>query len=267
MGANPSATLLKVENLETYYGKVVALREVSLELFEGEVVTVLGANGAGKTTLLKTIAGALRRKSGTIFYRGQRIDGLSAEQLVQKGLAMVPEGRRVFQSLTVHENLVMGGFTVRSRSELHEDIDRMYEMFPALREKRDHLAGSLSGGQQQMVAIGRALVSRPVLLLMDEPTLGLAPIFVKQVGQYVASIRDFMKTSVLLVEQNAVMATSVADRVYVMQTGRVVASGPAEEFQDHEALAAVYLGVRPHDKTSVATNQSENRLKGTGCST
>ena len=252
MEAKATPTLLNAENLETYYGKVLALRGASIELFEGEVVAVLGANGAGKTTLLKTIAGALRPKSGTVVYRGERVDGFSAERLVRKGMAMVPEGRRVFQSLTVHENLVMGGFTVRSRSELHEDIDRMYEMFPVLREKRKHLAGSLSGGQQQMVAIGRALVSRPALLLMDEPTLGLAPIFVKQVGQFVASIKEFKNTSVLLVEQNAAMATSVADRVYVMQTGRVVASGPADEFQDQERLAAVYLGVRPKGEKDAA---------------
>lgn len=237
--------LLKTDSLETYYGKVLALRGVSIELGEGEVVAVLGSNGAGKTTLLKTIAGALKPKSGTVLYRNEHIEGVSAERLVRKGLAMVPEGRRVFQSLTVHENLVLGGFTVTSRSELKDDMERMYEMFPVLREKKNDLAGSLSGGQQQMVAIGRALVSRPVLLLMDEPTLGLAPLFVKQVGEYVGSIRDTMKTSVLLVEQNAVMATAVADRVYVMQTGQVVASGPAENFQDQDALAAVYLGVKP----------------------
>lgn len=244
--------LLKAENLETYYGRVLALRGVSIELMEGEVVAVLGANGAGKTTLLKTIAGALKPKVGTVIYRDEHIEGVSPERLVRRGVAMVPEGRRVFQSLSVHENLLLGGFTVRSRTELHADIERMYEMFPVLREKRKDLAGSLSGGQQQMVAIGRALVSRPALLLMDEPTLGLAPIFVKQVGEYVKTIRDTMGTSVLLVEQNAVMATSVADRAYVMQTGQVVASGPASDFQDQEALAAAYLGVRKPNGASDA---------------
>jgi len=261
--ANTTPLLLRAENLETYYGKVLALRGVSIELKEGEVVAVLGANGAGKTTLLKTIAGALKPKVGTVEYRNERVEGISAERLVRKGMAMVPEGRRVFQSLSVHENLLLGGFTVRSRSDLHADIERMYEMFPALREKKHDLAGSLSGGQQQMVAIGRALVSRPTLLLMDEPTLGLAPLFVKQVGEYVKSIRDTMGTSVLLVEQNAVMATSVADRVYVMQTGQVVASGPASDFQDQEALAAAYLGVRlPNGNKGAAPTASRRTEKG-----
>lgn len=236
--------LLTVDGVETYYGKVLALRGVSIDLAEGEIVAILGANGAGKTTLLKTISGALKPRVGEVTYKGERVTGYAPEKLVRRGLAVVPEGRRVLQSLTVYENLLLGGYTRRSRAELHRDIEAMYEMFPVLREKRNDSAGSLSGGQQQMVALGRALVSSPSLILMDEPTLGLAPIFVKQVGEYISRIRASMKTSVLLVEQNAAMATSVADRVYLMATGAVVGTGAAAKFNDRETLAAAYLGVK-----------------------
>ncbi|MED3661665.1 ABC transporter ATP-binding protein [Ureibacillus sp. FSL K6-8385] len=233
--------MLQVNNIDVYYGNIHALKGVSLEVNEGEIVTLIGANGAGKTTLLKTLSGLLKPKHGTILYNMQQIGGKPAQGIVKNGIVHVPEGRRVFANMSVEENLELGAFLRKDRDGIKKDLNRVYEMFPILNERRKQLAGTLSGGEQQMLAIGRGLMSKPKLLLLDEPSMGLAPIIVQQIFEIIQTINQ-EGTTILLVEQNAHMALSIADRAYVIETGRIVLSGSAKELQESEQVKAAYLG-------------------------
>lgn len=234
--------LLVVNGLITYYGVVPALRGVNLDVARGEIVAVIGPNGAGKTTLVKTIIGALKPRDGVITFQGEDIQGHPSDRIVAKGIAIVPEGRRVFASLSVAENMLLGGYLVADKSAHKSDLETMFALFPILARRQKQLAGSLSGGEQQMLAVARALLSRPKLVMMDEPTLGLAPMLIQQMGEHIASIPDKFGTAVLLVEQNAMLATGISQRVYVMERGVCVASGSGEEFHDEDRLAAAYWG-------------------------
>ncbi len=235
--------LLSVQGLVVAYGPVLALRGVSLEVAAGEIVAVLGPNGAGKSTLLKAVAGAVAPASGRVLYDGGRIDGLPPEEVVRRGVALVPEGRLVFPRLTVAENLQVGAISRRDRTAVAADLERTLEMFPVLRERAGQLAGTLSGGEQQMLAIGRALMSRPRLMLLDEPSLGLAPIVVDRVFEMVRRLRAEGVT-ILLVEQNVHRALEVADRASVLAVGQVVLSGSGEELRSREVgLERAYLGI------------------------
>ena len=237
--------LLELDRVVAAYGKVEAVRGLSLRVEQGEIVTLLGANGAGKSTTLRAISGLVRPQSGTIHFAGQSIAGLSPEAIVRLGIAHVPEGRRVFPGLSVRENILLGGSNRRgtARSELEPDVERMFGIFPDLRPFASSLGWTLSGGQQQMVAIARGLMSRPKLLLLDEPSLGLAPLIVQQVFKVIRGIREG-GTTVLLVEQNANMALGVADRGYVLETGRLVVEGKPAQLWDNEDVRAAYLGGR-----------------------
>jgi branched-chain amino acid transport system ATP-binding protein len=236
--------LLEVRQLNSFYGAIQALRDVSIQVSEGEAVAVLGPNGAGKSTLLRSISGLVPRKAGSIKYRGEEIGARPPHHIVKLGIVHVPEGRHIFTQMTVLENLLMGGFTCDDSTLVKNQLDFVLTMFADLAEKRHQLGGELSGGQQQMLAIGRGLMSRPAVLLLDEPSLGLSPIMVEQLGSVVASIRKDLGTTVLLVEQNAGLALELADRIYVMQTGRVVLSGPTEEISPAQ-LREAYLGRVP----------------------
>jgi branched-chain amino acid transport system ATP-binding protein len=232
--------MLVLDDVNTYYGNIHALQGISLRVEPGEIVTLIGANGAGKTTTLKTISGLLHPRRGTVTFEGKDISKTSAHQLVRLGIGHAPEGRRIFSRMTVFENLQMGAFT-RDQTTIGPDIDRVMELFPRLRERTHQLGGTLSGGEQQMLAIGRALMSEPRVLLLDEPSLGLAPILVQQVFQKIRDI-NAQGTTVLLVEQNALQALSIAHRAYVLQTGRVVLTGSAEEVKQNESVRKAYLG-------------------------
>jgi branched-chain amino acid transport system ATP-binding protein len=232
--------MLVLDDVNTYYGNIHALQGISLRVEPGEIVTLIGANGAGKTTTLKTISGLLHPRRGTVTFEGKDISKTSAHQLVRLGIGHAPEGRRIFSRMTVFENLQMGAFT-RDQATIGPDIDRVMELFPRLRERTHQLGGTLSGGEQQMLAIGRALMSEPRVLLLDEPSLGLAPILVQQVFQKIRDI-NAQGTTVLLVEQNALQALSIAHRAYVLQTGRVVLTGSAEEVKQNESVRKAYLG-------------------------
>ncbi len=236
------STLLDVRNLETYYGPVMALRGVSIEVPEGRIVTILGANGAGKTTLMKTVSGALAPHKGSIQFRGERIDGKEPDVLVRKGLAHVPEGREVFPFLTVAENLAMGAYTRKDRSEVPRDVEMVYDYFPVLRERRTQIAGTLSGGQQQMLSIGRGLMSRPALMLLDEPSLGLSPLLVQEIFEIVRRLNQEQGVTILLVEQNAQVALQTADYGYVLEIGRIVMAGDAQKLLDSADIREFYLG-------------------------
>jgi branched-chain amino acid transport system ATP-binding protein len=237
----PSATpMLALEDVNTYYGNIHALRGISLTVEQGEIVTLIGANGAGKTTTLKTISGLLHPRTGQVLFEGQDVSRTAAHALVRSGIGQSPEGRRIFSRMTVHENLLMGAFT-RNLAETGPDIERVFTLFPRLRERIDQLGGTLSGGEQQMLAIGRAMMSRPRLLLLDEPSLGLAPILVQQVFATIKEINE-QGTTILLVEQNALQALSIAHRGYVLQTGDVVLTGPASELITNEMVRKAYLG-------------------------
>jgi branched-chain amino acid transport system ATP-binding protein len=236
-GAEP---LLRLEKVNTYYGKIHALKGVTIEVNGGEIVTLIGANGAGKTTTLKTVSGLLHPRSGQVWLEGQDISRTAAHDLVRAGIGHAPEGRRIFSRLTVLENLQMGGFT-RRPAEIADDVERVMNLFPRLRERRNQQGGTLSGGEQQMLAIGRAMMSRPRVLLLDEPSLGLAPILVQQVFQTIREINQ-QGTTILLVEQNALQALTIAHRGYVLQTGHVVLSGPASELIQNETVRKAYLG-------------------------
>jgi branched-chain amino acid transport system ATP-binding protein len=233
--------MLKVDNINVFYGNIQALKGVSLDINEGEIVTLIGANGAGKSTLLKTISGLLKPKNGDILYQGQSIAGKAAQTIVKQGISHVPEGRRIFANLTVEENLELGAFLRKDKNGIREDIEKVYQQFPRLLERRKQLAGTLSGGEQQMLAIGRALMARPRLLLLDEPSMGLAPLLVKSIFRIIEEI-NATGTTILLVEQNANMALSIADRAYVIESGRVVLSGSAEELTASEQVKMAYLG-------------------------
>ena len=235
-----SQSMLVLDDVNTYYGNIHALQGISLRVEPGEIVTLIGANGAGKTTTLKTISGLLHPRRGKVTFEGRDITRTSAHQLVRLGIGHAPEGRRIFSRMTVFENLQMGAFT-RDQTTIGPDIERVMELFPRLRERTHQLGGTLSGGEQQMLAIGRALMSEPRVLLLDEPSLGLAPILIQQVFQKIKDI-NAQGTTVLLVEQNALQALSIAHRAYVLQTGRVVLTGPAEEVKANESVRKAYLG-------------------------
>jgi len=233
-------SMLKVEDLHVYYGSIHAIKGVSFEVNEGEIVTLIGANGAGKSTTLNTVAGLLKPRHGHISFEGNEVAGMSASKIVPHGMALCPEGRRVFQQMTVRENLEMGGYT-RPASELVASIDDVFERFPRLKERHRQIAGTLSGGEQQMLAMGRALMSKPRLLMLDEPSMGLAPILVEQIFDIVGELNR-AGTTILLVEQNAQMALSIAHRAYVLETGNIVKSGPANELMHDDDVRKAYLG-------------------------
>ena len=235
-----SEVLLELKDVHTYYGRIHALQGVSLEVRRGEIVTLIGANGAGKTTILKTISGLLHARQGQVLFKGADITQRAAHHLVRAGIGHAPEGRRIFSRLTVLENLQMGAFT-RTQAEAHEDIERIYELFPRLRERATQLGGSLSGGEQQMLAVGRALMSRPTVLLLDEPSLGLSPIMVQEIFAIITEINT-RGTTILLVEQNALQALHVAQRGYVLQTGRVILADTAEQLGANQDVRRAYLG-------------------------
>jgi branched-chain amino acid transport system ATP-binding protein len=236
-------SLLKIDNIHTYYGNIHALKGVSLEVEKGEIVTLIGANGAGKTTTLRTISGLLNPREGSIHFEGDDITGTPANQLVNRGIAMVPEGRGVFAKMSVQENLELGAFTRNDKAGIKKDMDFVFELFPRLLERRRQMAGTLSGGEQQMVAMGRALMANPVLLLLDEPSMGLAPILVEDVFKTIEKINKD-GTTVLLVEQNASMALTIASRGYVLQTGEIVLSDKAESLRKNEMVQKAYLGIQ-----------------------
>ena len=232
--------MLDVKDINVYYGAIHAVRNVSLEVNAGEIVSIIGANGAGKSTILKTLVGLLRSKTGEISFEGQNISHMSPAAIVRQGIALVPEGRRVFPRLSVEDNLLLGAYA-RKDGEVSQDIQRIYEMFPRLAERRKQNAGTLSGGEQQMLATGRGMMSRPKLLLLDEPSMGLAPVLVHQIFETILDINE-QGTTILLVEQNAHMALSIADRGYVLETGEVVLAGQAEELIDNDEVRCAYLG-------------------------
>lgn len=233
--------MLKVNDIDVYYGNIQALKGLSLEVNEGEIVTLIGANGAGKSTLLQTISGLLKPKRGSIEYLGSAIDGKAAQAIVKAGISHVPEGRRVFANMTVEENLELGAYLRNDRDGIKKDMAHVYELFPRLLERRKQQSGTLSGGEQQMLAMGRALMAKPKLIIMDEPSMGLAPLMVKNIFNIIEMVNK-EGTTVLLVEQNANMALSVAHRAYVLETGKIVLSGTAKELQESDEVKAAYLG-------------------------
>ena len=232
--------MLKAEDLNVYYGPIHAVKGVSFEVREGEIVTLIGANGAGKSTTLKTVSGLMRSRGGRIEFMDKSIASTPAHKIVELGLAHVPEGRRIFTRMTVEENLDMGAF-IKKNANVEQDKERVFEQFPRLKERRRQIAGTLSGGEQQMLAMGRALMSSPKLLMLDEPSMGLAPILVEQVFDIISALHK-AGTTILLVEQNAEMALAVADRAYVMETGRITLSGTGEELAASEEVQKAYLG-------------------------
>ncbi|WP_281519234.1 ABC transporter ATP-binding protein [Acidaminococcus timonensis] len=233
--------MLSIKNLNVYYGAIHAVKDLDMEVGDGEIVTLIGSNGAGKSTTLHTISGLIKPKSGSIEYKGTDIVGIPAHKLVGQGLVQVPEGRHVFAEMTVMENLDMGAYLRKDKDEVARDKEKVFLKFPRLKERVGQLAGTLSGGEQQMLAMGRALMSRPQLLLLDEPSMGLAPLLVREIFSIIKEINE-EGTTVLLVEQNANMALSIADRAYVLETGRVVLSGSAAELAASEAVQKAYLG-------------------------
>ena len=234
--------LLEVRDLHVYYGAIHALQGISFSVGEGEIVTLIGANGAGKSTTLRTISGLLRPRRGRIAFRGQDITLTPAEQIVALGIGQVPEGRRIFAPLTVRENLEMGAYTRRDPAEIARSMDRVFTSFPRLRERLHQLGGTLSGGEQQMLATARGLMSQPTLLLLDEPSMGLSPILVQEIFRIIQEI-NAQGTSILLVEQNALMALNIAHRAYVLETGRIVLEGTAKALREDPRVKAAYLGI------------------------
>ena len=233
--------LLELNDVHTYYGAIHALRGVTLSVDEGEIVTLIGSNGAGKSTTLRTISGQLRLRQGEVKLRGERIDHRKPHEIVELGICQSPEGRRVFRRMSVHENLEMGAFSRRDKVAIQTDCERVYGLFPRLKERESQKAGTLSGGEQQMLAIGRALMSEPKVLLLDEPSMGLAPILVEQIFDIIREINS-QGTTVLLVEQNALMALAIANRGYILQTGEIVLADAAASLAQNPAVRAAYLG-------------------------
>jgi len=236
-------TLLEVSDVHSYYGNIHALKGVSLEVNEGEIVTLIGANGAGKSTTLKTISGLVRPRHGTVRLAGEDLAEYPAHEIVSKGISQVPEGRGVFARLSVMENLDMGAYVRDDPKQIAEDVERVFSVFPRLKERRKQVAGTLSGGEQQMLAMGRAMMARPKILLMDEPSMGLAPILVEGIFETVQNINQEDGTTILLVEQNALMALQVANRGYVIQTGEIVLQDSAKALQNNETVQKAYLGI------------------------
>ena len=234
--------VLSVQDVHTYYGSIHALQGISLDVAAGEIVTLIGGNGSGKSTTLNTISGIVRPRSGQVLLNGEDLAGVPAHKITAKGVVQVPEGRRIFARLTVQENLEMGAFIVRDKATVENRIEHAFELFPRLRERRRQVAGTLSGGEQQMLAIGRALMSDPKVLLMDEPSMGLAPVLVDQIFDTIRQLHE-AGTTILLVEQNARMALQVADRGYVIETGRIVLTERAENLRDNEMVQKAYLGI------------------------
>ena len=233
--------MLELKDVEVYYGMIQAIKGISFEVNEGEVIALIGANGAGKTTTLHTSTGLLSPKAGSIFFDGQDITKTPAHKIVSLGMAHVPEGRRVFSQMTVYQNLKMGAFTRSDKSEIDAALEMVYKRFPRLEERKNQLAGTLSGGEQQMLAMGRALMSHPKIILMDEPSMGLSPILVNEIFDIIRSVNE-AGTTVLLVEQNAKKALDIADRAYVLETGKIVTSGDAKELMNDDAIKKAYLG-------------------------
>ena len=236
------APVLEVRDVHSYYGSIHALQGISLEVGEGEIVTLIGGNGAGKSTTLNSISGLVKPRTGQILLDGEDITGVAAHDITARGIVQVPEGRRVFARLTVEENLVMGAFVVRDKALIAERIERAYTLFPRLKQRREQIAGTLSGGEQQMLAMGRALMSGPRVLLMDEPSMGLAPVLVDQIFDTIVQLHS-EGTTILLVEQNARMALQIADRGYVIETGRIVLTDVAENLRENESVQKAYLGI------------------------
>jgi branched-chain amino acid transport system ATP-binding protein len=240
-GSGTGDVLLKLENVHTYYGTIHALKGISLEVHEGEIVTLIGSNGAGKSTTLRSINGLNHPREGTITFAGQDITSMPAHQVVKEGISQSPEGRRVFPRMSVIENLEMGAYQRTNKGEIREDLDRVYKLFPRLEERKHQKAGTMSGGEQQMLAIGRGLMARPRLLLLDEPSMGLAPIFVDRIFEIVQEISK-QGTTILLVEQNALMALDAADRGYVLETGTIALADDAKALMQNEQVRKTYLG-------------------------
>lgn len=234
-------SMLKISDLEVYYGVIQAIKSISFEVNEGEVIALIGANGAGKTTILHTITGLVDSRAGRIEFEGKDITKLPGYKTVTLGMAHVPEGRRVFADLTVYENLLMGAYTRKNKEEIGDTLAMVFKRFPRLEERRNQLAGTLSGGEQQMLAMGRALMSKPKILLMDEPSMGLSPIYVNEIFDIIREV-SAGGTTVLLVEQNAKKALSIADRAYVLETGRIVLSGKAADLLNNDSIKKAYLG-------------------------
>jgi len=241
VSTNGAADLLRLTNIDTYYGEIHILENLNLNVREGELVSLLGGNASGKSTTLKTILGLVQPRNGSVEFRGEEVTGRNTSYRIRQGMAIVPENRRLFGPMTVLENLEMGAYLIRDTKGRKEDFERVYTLFPLLHERRSQLAGTLSGGEQQMVAMGRALMARPKLLLMDEPSMGLAPILVERSFEIIQQVHQ-SGVAMLVVEQNANMALSIADRGYVLSTGRCVLSGPANELLQHEDLRKAYLG-------------------------
>ncbi|MDD6183421.1 MAG: ABC transporter ATP-binding protein [Lachnospiraceae bacterium] len=233
--------MLEVKDLEVYYGVIQAIKGISFHVDEGEVIALIGANGAGKTTTLQTITGMLNAKAGSILFEGEELTKIPGHKIVSMGMAHVPEGRRVFAQLSVLENLKLGAYTRKDKDEIEESLQRVYKSFPRLEERKNQLAGTLSGGEQQMLAMGRALMSKPRIILMDEPSMGLSPIFVEEIFNIIKEV-SASGTTVLLVEQNAKKALSIADRAYVLETGQVVLEGKASDLMEDESIKKAYLG-------------------------
>ena len=234
-------SLLTIENLEVFYGVINAIKGISFEVNEGEIIALIGANGAGKTTILNTITGLVPAKSGSIKFEDMDLLKTPAHKFVSMGIAHVPEGRRIFQQLTVFENLKLGAYTRKDKKEIADTLELVYERFPRLKERRTQIAGTLSGGEQQMLAMGRALMSHPKIILMDEPSMGLSPLYVTEIFDIIRSVNE-SGTTVLLVEQNAKKALSIANRAYVLETGKIVLSGDAHELMNNDSVKKAYLG-------------------------
>ncbi|RKX91838.1 MAG: branched-chain amino acid ABC transporter ATP-binding protein [Spirochaetes bacterium] len=235
--------MLKIENIKTFYGNIQALHDVSIEVKEGEIITLIGANGAGKSTTLMSISGIEPPRSGKIFFEGKEITGMDPDKIVSLGIIQVPEGRRIFPFLTVRENLDMGAFLREDKEEIKRDIEYVFNLFPILAERKNQAGGTLSGGEQQMLAISRALMAKPRLLLLDEPSLGLAPIIVQQIMSIIKKVNTENKTTIFLVEQNANLALKIADRGYVMETGRITMQDSAANLRENGEVRKAYLGI------------------------
>ena len=233
--------LLEVKDISVYYGVIQALKGISFDVEEGEIVALIGANGAGKTTTMQAIMGLIHPKTGSIYYNGERIDNIPTHKIVKMGMSEVPEGRHVFQELTVYENLMMGAYTIKEKEKIKEDVLEMFKLFPRLEERKNQIAGTLSGGEQQMLAISRALMSHPKLLLLDEPSMGLSPLLVNEVFDIIKHIHS-EGTTILIVEQNAEKALQIADKAYVLETGNIILKGTGKELRDNDSVKKAYLG-------------------------